>query len=585
MFNDLSGLPDVLMGDVFVDALSCPPMVEPLEAPALSFPQNGVSVSLCPRQQQESPPVSIDAVTSAERIARLEASGAQFFLLTAPSRSTSLGPLACDACGLLLKKSTSFIRCAECSDPIVDLCAFCFANGAEFGLHLRCHAYVVVNHRNNGNLVGRGKLGKLDWRRVFDFFLRCETTGVLAYADLERALGILVGEEARGVRVTRGGRGIRAAAVVEEKSEVALEPASQSSEVERVYLSLVSVLTRSFREDMDDEKGTDKGSVAGGLSGGPGGFNNLRFEFDHDYVPEAETVLAAVPPPPMDGGPIPPNLISLFEGYSLLQDERERRTKTVVEAQLVTLREFANSVQKKKKTDEREMFEKCKMFVRPVMVGGGLKGAACLAYIENLASQLTVRKRLVERVKRLMLLQRNGILCEDAVSVQFDLDRKKRNDLNARRAKVWTHIPQRGGAGQENLSSTVGPCRSTRGAAPDVVVRSTSTSLSGEQAVRNLPGGHALSDAAVSLCHELHLAPQHYTVIELAVHALLRRPGNVDDSLLQNLVKDNGRIFGTTRRYLLAAQGLPVSATGGVPTLTHAEMKHRLIDSCRLSFR
>ena len=542
----MSDLPDVLMGDIFVDALCAPQDEELPVVPVVVGSLQNASKILRSKKQHDGSVSNVSSVSTPAAI--FDEEMAKFFLLTSPT----VGVVApscvyvCDSCNsVLFKKSSQFIHCAECVDPIVFVCVTCWSNGAQFGSHLPTHKYTIVNNRNNGNLFSKTlttKIAKLGWDRIIEFLKKCEAKNLLDYEGLiDNNVGGGVSVAARPARGGTG-RGMRVPSVSLPESDA---PVVESSDVERVFVSILNVLTRNFCESIDVVANAPGAPIVG-VSGGPANYNPLRDEFEHDYLPEAETILAAVDPPPISGE-ISEDLLKLFEGYNVLMDERERRKLTIVSANLITLREFGSVFKKK---DGKELFEKCKMFIRPVLAGGQV---VALKYIENLAQLLAIRKRIIERIKRLYFLQKNGILFEDATAVQFDIDRKKRADLSVRKGgRVWTFV--------------------------DI---SPEAPISAIEAVKRLPGGNTLTQYKLELCVELQIAPQHYIVVELAIHAIMRRENNTVN--LTEFVQDG--IFGTIRRYLLAAQGLPVSTTGGGPNFTVPEMKAKLIEQCTLCFR
>ena len=194
------------------------------------------------------------------------------------------------------------------------------------------------------------------------------------------------------------------------------------------------------------------------------------------------------------------------------------------------------------------------MFVRPV-------GQSPFAFLESLATVLTLRKRQMERVKRLAQLKQNGIRSEFAEAVQFDSDRKKRAEIISKKSnKIWTALPS----------------------APNGGMIEKKDPISAEEAVRLLPTVDMLDSEAVAICVELLIAPQHYLVTKAAVFTILKKRENVEDTALCGVIQE--AVFGTIRRYLLAAQGLPVSAFAGAPASSVGEMKLKLVQHFRRSF-
>ena len=497
MENDI---PDVLMGDIFVEAARSLP--EPVQV--VDFVMKESRGDKGGRVQEEKEFVSL-LKSSAELIEDLPERVKFFALTTNPSSSSSGCILACDACGLLLKKSSTFIRCAECLSPIIDLCIHCFGNGAEFGNHINSHSYTVVHARSSQLLRQSRPISKLDIRGLLRFMEAVEVKGTFNFSELERTLDVRPGDG------------------------------------EKLYLELISMLS-SF-EDGDNMSRTtltplseEPSNLNADAGGGPANFNVLRDEFEHEYVPEAETLLAAVSLGDSS------NLESLFEGYNGILDERERRRKILKNAKLVNLKEYYN-VLKKRKTDEREMFEKLRMFIRPVIASGNQ-----LSFLENLSSILTARKRQIDRIKRLATLKKHGLFSEFAEAIQFDSDRKKRSEINAKKSsKAWTP------AGADKKDS-----------------------LTPEQAIRALPGGSLLeSPGDVDMCIDLCISPQHFFVIQ----AMVKARGNAADEVLIDSIQDG--VFGAIRRYLFASQGLPFASPSAPFDLTEAKL--RLVQYCRRS--
>lgn len=509
-------LPDVLMEDIFAEIARLPPEADitPDAVMKSDVFQEDIR-DKTPDDKVQAPPRTLSQIIDGlpDRV--------KFFALTCnPSSSTTSNTvLACDACGLQLRKSSVFVRCAECCSPVVDLCTHCFANGAEFGAHLRSHPYVVVNARSSQLMRHSKPISKLDIRELLRCMKSVERKGSLNFAELEKNLNI-------------------------------------DGDGERLYLDLVSMFSSCDEQLRTTLPESDQsGDAESSLSGGPANFNVLRDEFEHDYVPEAETLLAAVHIGKNE--PDHETLTSLFEGYNGILDERERRKKFLKSSNLVNLKEFYN-VLRKRKTDEKEMFEKLRIFIRPVLSATN-SPSSTLAWLETLALTLTSRKRLMDRLKRLAQLKRHGIRFEAAEGSQFDTDRKKRGDLIARRGgKIWTALPS-------------------------VPVDGKRDPLSPEQALGMLYGSELLrTREAVDACIELQIAPQHFLVLQSAVHAILKSRSDVTDECLAGVIQDG--VFGTIRRHLLTSQGLAVSSTALALPAGIDELKARLIHLFRSSF-
>jgi hypothetical protein len=503
MYNDI---PDVLMGDIFVEA-------------ALSIPAPDTAVddsTTVPRLEHvgdvKHEKMTVSSLKSSAQLIEELPDRVKFFALTTTAPSSSSGCiLSCDACGIQLKKSSTFIRCAECSSPIIDLCIHCFANGAEFGTHMRHHGYAVVSARSSQILRQSRPISKLSIRSLLRFMEMVESKGSFNFSELEKTLNVIPGDG------------------------------------EKLYLELIAMLS-SCDESISSRVSTpSEDPCPPDSGGGPANFNILRDEFEHEYVPEAETLLAAV-----SLGTNISGLESLFEGYNGILDERERRRKFLKSANLLNLRDYYNVV-KKRKTDEREMFEKLRMFIRPVYGNGGQ-----LSFLENLSSVLTTRKRQIDRIKRLATLRRLGVGSEFTEASQFDSDRKKRSEITTKRSKAWTQLPP-------VATGTVSEKREV---------------MSAEQAIKALPGGTFLtSPGDLEICIDLCISPQHFLVIRSAIESISKTRNEISDEDLACIIQDG--VFGTTRRYLTTAQGLPYSTGSSTPPPEVSYMKLRLVQYCR----
>lgn len=603
-------LPNVLLGDVFALVMNRTPDEIAAEQKRLAdtststAPSEG-TVALprgrtlpqmsVPKKAVVPTPVAIPQ-TSKEAM-RLFACNA-YPVGTYPNWGGSVIPVSCDACGIPIRRTSYYMHCCECVCPLVDLCVMCFSNGAEFGDHKRTHSYSVVK-----NKLGNRKLVKLDVFDFLNFLSSSSEKNSLNFSQFEQNVLHFVPDVSASVgpKASRmfGGRGVRSAPASSENTPDVPNPVKQTTDAEKIYLSLINMLT-GCREELSVED-LVSGVVSSDIQTivpGPANYNTLREEFEFEFLPEAETILAAVSPP---SGEVSCELAGLLEGYNGILDERERRKRTLVNSSLTSVREFTTAAsQKKRKTDEKEAFEKSRIFLRavsesldsavPLSKSSAKKNpsipdvSSSVKFLDQVASHITTRKRLIDRLKRLSVLWKHGLVAEDHTALQFDMDKKKRNDLNAARiksnsnSKVWTYLPN-----QTDIAGTT--ARTNRGhlvteqVVPDIdtqVMR-----LSPIDIFQSLPAGAELlasNPAAVDLCLQLYIAPQHYAVVEIAVHAILRH-GNGDEEKLKNIVKDG--IFGTTKRYILGGGG---PQTSSLPH-TLEDMKNSIIKCCRDSFK
>jgi len=575
MLNDY--IPDVLIGDLFVSvfnrrrdqderdqlmaALSSPDVVQ------IMLPTKGSCDTFKAHH------------TSIDLLGSLSEEAKKFFMFdprigcgNGGGSSATSSPVTCDACNVVIRKNSHFIRCADCQSPFIDLCVSCFSNGAEFGSHKRTHRYAVLK-----NKLGSKKFSKINLHDFFSFLIGVEEKGCLNYSVFNKMVlgGVEDGGSATATRGRASGRGVRSttpsvdAPVSVPTSTTANAPIMQNNDAEKIYLGLISLLTHCREEFLVDVSGESNSSNGSAVGGGPGNFNVLRDEFEYDYLPEAETVIAAMNPPNMDE-PISAEFAAVFEAYNGILDERERRKKVIVSSNLISVREFSNSsTQKKRKTDEKDIFEKTRIFVRPVLAGEG--GDGVLKFLENFASFLTTRKRLLDRLKRLLILRKSGIVYEDSTAVQFDIDRKKRGDLCARTGsagtggqRIWTCIPSLPSGG-ETGAGTGGP------------------KMTAIEAFRMLPGSDLVTHPeSIQLCLDYFISPQHFHVVELAVKELLRADPKRNDQDMMGIIKEG--MIGTTRRFILGAQGLAISGGPGGHLFTFSnidEIRLRIVQQCR----
>lgn len=604
-------LPNVLLGDLFVLVMNrsaeeiaeeerklldqLPTALEPLTAkPSRTLPQLSLSKKLA---------VSVVPPATSKQSMRLFTCNT-YPVGTVPNWGGSVIPVSCDACGVAIRRSSHYMRCCECVKPMVDLCVMCFANGAEFGDHKRSHSYSVVKNR-----LGNRKLAKLD---VFDFlnFLSASADkGCLNFSEFEKSVLHFFENDNGAGRISSnagrrfGGRGVRSNGEVTESTipSEGTKNIKQTTDAEKIYLSVINMLTGCREELSVDELVAGVGDGPASILPGPANYNTLREEFEFEYLPEAETILAAVSPN------LTTELTTLLEGYNGILDERERRKRTLVAAGLTTVKEFtATSSQKKRKTDEKDSFEKSRIFLRAVSDSLDIgKGSSILSskrsqqsvgdqpsantsspsvkFLDNLGSYITTRKRLIDRLKRLSSLWKHGIHAEDASSIQFDSDKKKRNDLNSAKiksvtSKVWTYLPN-----QTDIAGT--SARTNRGHLvsdmADGSVDPLAVKISPIDIFQSLPGGIDLSvknPAALQLCLELYIAPQQFLVVQSAIHAMIKSDSTVPDSKLIAVIRDG--IFGTTKRYMQGGGG-PQSS---VQNNTIDQMKAALIQCCKDSF-
>jgi hypothetical protein len=103
------------------------------------------------------------------------------------------------------------------------------------------------------------------------------------------------------------------------------------------------------------------------------------------------------------------------------------------------------------------------------------------------------------------------------------------------------------------------------------------------EAFKLLPGSEFITDdESIKLCLEYFIAPQHFHVVRLAVGVLIESSPSISNTDLALVVKEG--ILGTTRRFILAAQGLPVSGGPGGHLFSFSnieEIKLKIVQKCR----
>jgi hypothetical protein len=570
-------LPNVLLGDVFVLVMNRTAEEIASEVNSTIVPRTELSsTSSGPSLKVRVGPPPVPKKESLPPLVSKEST--RLFMSNTYPVGTYAGwggsviPVSCDACGIPIRRSSTYVRCSECVSPLVDLCVACFANGAEFASHSRHHSYAVVKAK-----ISNRKLVKLDIFDYLSFLKRSAEKGNLNFSDFENTV---LHAHDNGVVTTSGRRfggrgGVRATS--EESVAVSLpvvpsSPPKQTTDAEKIYLSIINMLTGCREELSVEELVKSIVEQTGNLLPGPANYNILRDEFEFEYLPEAETIVAALAAP-IDDASVS-SLAPLMEAYNGILDERERRKRTLVSANLTSVKEFTlTGSSKKRKTDEKDIFEKCRIFIKPVSESlDKKKSSESLKFIDQLATHVTTRKRLIERLKRLVTLRKHGVFAEDQTAIQFDLDRKKRNDLASGTQKLWTFLPS-----QTDIGGNI--ARTSRGHL--VHENSESKKISPLQIFQTLPGGDLITDGvAVQICLDYYIAPQHFFVVQSAIHTVLSKRSVVDEEFLRSLIKDG--IFGTTKRYIQGGGG----PGGGVnaSSTSLGDMKNNIIKYCRDSF-
>lgn len=103
----------------------------------------------------------------------------------------------CDACHTEL--SAPYIKCAECKQKSTQnvlrsfqMCLKCFASGAETGLHMNTHSYIIVH--NNVKVFSNTTWSARENCMLLD---QLESKGFANWSDISRSLGTYSAEECR----------------------------------------------------------------------------------------------------------------------------------------------------------------------------------------------------------------------------------------------------------------------------------------------------------------------------------------------------------------------------------------------------
>ena len=279
--------------------------------------------------------------------------------------------------------------------------------------------------------------------------------------------------------------------------------------------------------------------------GGPANYNFLRGEFEYDFLPEAEVLLADADPVSddikMEGTelntePSAPTVTHLLPGalhaYNSVLDERERRRQFLVS--MLHLKDF---VPKRRKVDEREIFERLRIFVRPAATLGGSREV-----LESLATGLASERKQRESLAKFNAWRRNGVSNETEGDL-LAYDTKKRADAQIKWLKRETSFDEeraenemelRDDLSASNNSSAppvsrimeISPIKSTPIGSPPflhnplVSIADGSASKNRKYslwATESLPGSDRISTADLAVCEKTGVAPQHFIVIRLVL--------------------------------------------------------------------
>ena len=320
---------------------------------------------------------------------------------SSPTSGSFYLKLLCDACKQTFSNKDTLYRCVECHDPPVFLCRECFGFGAQFENHLRTHQCRSAHVECDSYLCDSTERfnDKLSLNAIMRFFEALRRFGF----NWERVSGVMpfYGRQ----RIFTYG------ACESLYNEICKQLFKKEPQNDRFSISL-------------DQPSPAVPAGIPAESGGPANYNFNRKEFEYDFLPEAEVLLADAHPEKVDH-----LLIDALHAYNEALDERQRRRDVLVAMGMVSVKDF---VPKKRKLEEKEIYEKLRIFVRPAKELGGL------GVLESLATGLANERKLRNQLNRLNLLRRNGVTDEKNGEI-FDIDIKRREVMSGPNKAIYVY--------------------------------------------------------------------------------------------------------------------------------------------------
>ena len=386
--------------------------------------------------------------------------------------------VVCDACRSTFEPDSIFYKCVECVEVPVFLCSPCFTLGAQFNDHARshkCHKGRLLrpsmpvqtegefNEKLNFNLLiqflrGIRKFGFF-WDKVANTMPLFGRTKHFSYQSSERIFFSFL-------------------------KQVLSKPAT------------CQALPIFPRPTIPSDNG-------------PGNFNYLRNEFEYDYMPEAEVFFAdsQVPKTPEETE----ILVSALHAYNALLTERRARKSTLVDCGLISLKDF---VPKKKKSDEKDIYDRLRIFVRPARA---VDPSVPHGILESLASGLATEKRLREQLARLNTLRRSGVIDEKSGGALYEYETKQREECKKRGFTIIHN---------DAVSLQDGPGTASKNRKGSIWM------------VDQLFAADLISVEDKSICEKTGIAPQHFFVIKRTLEELRKANASITVTEATAFVRD-----------------------------------------------
>ena len=386
--------------------------------------------------------------------------------------------LVCDACSKAFEADSSFYKCSECIEVPVFLCHPCFTLGAQFSDHLRSHK-CVKGHLIRPSITAQteGEFNdKLNYNLLVQFLMGIRKFGFF-WEKVANTMPLF-------------GR--------------TKHFSYQSSE--RIFFSF---LRQVLNKPPTCQALPIFPRPTIPSDNGPGNFNFLRNEFEYDYMPEAEVFFAdaQVPKTPEETE----NLVSALHAYNALLKERVSRKNVLVDCGMISLKDF---LPKKKKADEKDIYDRLRIFVRP---SRAVDPSAPHGILESLASGLATEKRLREQLGRLNVLRRSGVVDDKVGGALHEYETKQREE-SKKRGFTFIH--------NDAVCLQDGPGTASKNRKGSIWM------------VDQLFAADMISLEDRAVCEKTGVAPQHFFVMKRTLEEIRKANGSITVSEAAAFVKD-----------------------------------------------
>eukprot|EP00268_Persea_americana_P032310 TRINITY_DN3172_c0_g1_i1.p1 TRINITY_DN3172_c0_g1~~TRINITY_DN3172_c0_g1_i1.p1 ORF type:complete len:597 (-),score=135.98 TRINITY_DN3172_c0_g1_i1:296-2086(-) len=260
------------------------------------------------------------------------------------------------------------------------------------------------------------------------------------------------------------------------------------------------------------------------------GYNPKRQEFDPEYDNDAEQMLAEMEFKDTDNEAERELKLRVLRIYCSRLDERKRRKDFVLERNLL----YPNPIEKELSSEEREIYNRCKVFMR------FQSQEEHEAFVQGLIDEHRIRKRIQE------LQEARAAGCRTRAEADAFLaqKRKKESEANARKAKETGQLITNGKVLQRANRPMKGESEGSPRSAVDnpkmkgsiglesggkdssSTTTGANTKSLDEWDITGLPGADLLTETEQQLCCQNRLLPSHYLKM-LEVLTVQAMTGNI----------------------------------------------------------